>query len=78
MVHQNEMLCVPSIRWLGVYPTDIVSLNLPSITLTNLDQDRLKSLLKRSYINSNHKLLQQVPLKLYVMVYSYNGIVNIK
>ncbi|XP_026820261.1 meiotic recombination protein SPO11 [Rhopalosiphum maidis] len=60
MVHQNEMLCVPSIKWLGVYPTDIVSLNLPSITLTNLDQERLKSLLKRSYINSNHKLLQQV------------------
>ncbi|XP_025203511.1 meiotic recombination protein SPO11 [Melanaphis sacchari] len=60
MIHQNEMLCVPSIKWLGVYPTDIVSLNLPSITLTNLDQDRLKSLLKRPYINSNHKLLEQV------------------
>ncbi|CAI6352400.1 unnamed protein product [Macrosiphum euphorbiae] len=64
MVHQNEMLCVPSIKWLGVYPTDIETLNLPSIPLTNLDQDRLKSLLKRSYINSNHKLLQQVSLKL--------------
>jgi len=80
MVHQNEMLCVPSIKWLGVYPTDIVSLNLPSITLTSLDQERLKSLLKRSYINSNHKLLQQVFLKLNVISCSHNGayiIVNI-
>lgn len=60
MIHQNEMLNVPSIKWLGVHPTDITSLNLPSISLTTLDQGRLKSLLKRSYINSNYKLLQQV------------------
>ncbi|XP_015363355.1 PREDICTED: meiotic recombination protein SPO11 [Diuraphis noxia] len=62
MVHQNEMLCVPSIKWLGIYPTEIESLNLPSIALTNLDKDRLKSLLKRSYINTNYKLLQQVSI----------------
>lgn len=64
MVHQNDMLCVPSIKWLGVHPTDIVSLNLPSISLTNLDQDRVKSLLNRSYIHSNNKLLHQVSLKM--------------
>lgn len=62
MVHQNDMLCVPSIKWLGVYPAEIESLNLPSIALTNLDKDRLKSLLKRSYINTNYKLLQQVSI----------------
>lgn len=63
MTHQNEMLSVPSIKWLGVYPSDIVSLNLPSIPLTNLDRARLKSLLKRSYVNSNNNILQQVQLK---------------
>lgn len=54
------MLSVPTIKWLGVYPTDIVSLNLPSIALTNMDKERVNSLLKRSYINSNDKILQQV------------------
>lgn len=62
MIFQNENLCVPSIKWLGVYPTDIVSLNLPSISLTDRDQARLNSLLKRSYIHSNDKLLQQVSI----------------
>lgn len=60
MIQQNEMLSVPSIKWLGVHPTDIRSLNLSSISLNNLDQARLKALLKRSYINSNGELLQQV------------------
>jgi len=60
MVHQNEMLSVPSIKWLGVHPTDIESLNLPSISLTSMDQTRVQSLLKRTYINSNHNLLHQV------------------
>lgn len=60
MIHQNEMLSVPSIKWLGVYPTDIESFNLQSVSLTNLDRARIKSLLTRSYINSNKKLLQQV------------------
>lgn len=61
MIQQNEMLSVPSIKWLGVHPTDIRSLNLASISMNNLDQARLKALLKRSYINSsNSELLQQV------------------
>lgn len=60
MLHQNEMLSVPSIKWLGVHPKDIELLNLPNITLTNKDQAQIKSLLRRSYINSNHKLLRQV------------------
>lgn len=62
MIFQNENLSVPSIKWLGVYPTDIVSLNLPSISLTDRDQAKIKSLLKRSYINSNDKLLHQVSI----------------
>ncbi|VVC34577.1 Meiotic recombination, Spo11,Topoisomerase 6 subunit A/Spo11, TOPRIM domain,Spo11/DNA topoisomerase VI [Cinara cedri] len=60
MIQQNEMLSVPSIKWLGVHPTDIQLLDLPSIPLNNLDQARLKALLKRSYINSNYTILQQV------------------
>lgn len=60
MFYQNEMLSVPTIKWLGVHPTDIESFNLPSISLAIADQQRVKSLLKRSYINSNHKILHQV------------------
>jgi len=60
MVHQNDKLNVPSIQWIGVYPSEIVSLNLPSVSLTKVDQARTTSLLKRSYINTNSKLLQQV------------------
>lgn len=73
MIHQNEMLCVPSIKWLGVYPTDIILLNLHSISLTDRDQAKVKSLLKRSYIISNDKLLQQVLLKIriYVIIYAH-------
>lgn len=62
MIFQNENLSVPSIKWLGVYPSDIVSLNLPNIALTDRDKKKLKSFLKRSYINSNDKLLQQVSI----------------
>lgn len=68
MMHQNEMLSVPTIKWLGVYPTDIESLNLPSISLTSLDHTKVKSLLKRSYISSNHKLSRQVMQKINFLV----------
>lgn len=67
MVHQNEMLSVPSIKWLGVYPKDIELLNLPSIPLSIRDQALVKSLLKRSYISSNHKLLQEVRKELFYL-----------
>lgn len=71
MVYQNEKLSVPSIKWLGVYPSDIISLNLQSTSLTDLDQMRIKYLLKKSYINSNNELLQQVPITLYFILLEF-------
>ncbi|XP_050439053.1 meiotic recombination protein SPO11 [Adelges cooleyi] len=60
MAHQNEMLSVPCIKWLGVHPSDIVSLNLPTTPLSVLDRLKIESLLKRPYIRSNHQILQQL------------------
>ncbi|XP_050530565.1 meiotic recombination protein SPO11 [Daktulosphaira vitifoliae] len=60
MCHQNDMLSVPSIKWLGVHPMDITSLNLSCIPMGDLDHLRIESLLKRPYINSNYQILQQI------------------
>ncbi|CAH2303074.1 meiotic recombination SPO11 isoform X1 [Pelobates cultripes] len=55
MSFEAHHLTVPSISWLGVLPSDLERLNIPStalIPLTAFDQRKLSSLLRRPYITS--------------------------
>lgn len=47
----SKDLAIPSIRWIGVYPSEIKQLNLQSLPLTKEDICRLDSMMKRSYIS---------------------------
>ncbi|XP_036608432.1 meiotic recombination protein SPO11 isoform X2 [Trichosurus vulpecula] len=53
MSFEAHNLTVPTIRWLGLLPSDIERLNIPRgtlIPLTNRDQMKLDSILKRPYV----------------------------
>ncbi|XP_027279066.1 meiotic recombination protein SPO11 isoform X2 [Cricetulus griseus] len=53
MSFEAHSLTVPTIRWLGLLPSDIQRLNIPKdslIPLTKHDQRKLDSILKRPYI----------------------------
>ncbi|KAM9065317.1 meiotic recombination protein SPO11 isoform 3-T3 [Sarcophilus harrisii] len=55
MSFEAHNLTVPTIRWLGLLPSDIERLNIPRgtlIPLTKRDQMKLDSILKRPYITS--------------------------
>jgi meiotic recombination protein SPO11 len=57
--HNAEHLAIPSIRWIGVHPSDIEKLQLPALQLTVEDDTKLKSLVKRPYMNEDlHREVQ--------------------
>lgn len=47
----SDELAIPSIRWIGVYPSEIKKFNLLALPLTHGDVVRLNSLLKRPYLS---------------------------
>lgn len=47
MAYSSESLAVPSIRWIGLYPSDIEKFGIRSLPMTAEDNKKLKSLLKR-------------------------------
>lgn len=49
-----------NIKWLGVHPTDIIRLNVSTVSLTERDRKMLNSLSDLEYVRSNDKLLEQV------------------
>lgn len=42
---------MPSIKWIGVYPSEIERLNLVKLPLTGRDNKKINDLMKRPYIN---------------------------
>lgn len=50
MSYGADELAVPSISWIGVYPSEIDHLGLSHITLTNDDVRRINGMIKRPYI----------------------------
>lgn len=42
---------MPSIKWIGVYPSEIEPLNLVKLPLTGRDNKKINDLMKRPYIN---------------------------
>lgn len=53
MAHSSDDLAVPAIRWIGLLPSEIQPFKLLTIPLSQPDQNRLKSLIKRPYLTEN-------------------------
>ena len=63
MACSGERLAVPSLLWLGMFPTDIRQLQIPHDRLRPLsdcDHKRLQDLAKRSYFKHNSQFLEQL------------------
>lgn len=62
MSHQSDYLAVPSIRWLGVQPSDVETLAVPMLPITVDDLSKLRTLRSRYYIQNNPELLKQIDI----------------
>lgn len=47
MVRKSDELTVPSIKWIGVYPSEIEALNLVKLPLSGADNKKINDMLKR-------------------------------
>lgn len=47
MVRKSEVLAVPSIKWIGVYPSEIERLNLLELPLSGADNKKINDMLRR-------------------------------
>lgn len=47
MVRKSEVLAVPSIKWIGVYPSEIERLNLSELPLSGADNKKINDMLRR-------------------------------
>lgn len=67
MSNLSNELAVPSIRWLGIFPSDIKKFGIKSIPLTQEDKRKLQNILNRPYINDDvHRellIMKQINLK---------------
>jgi DNA topoisomerase VI subunit A len=57
--HLNEFFCVPSVRYLGVTPQDIIDYKLPTQPLKEIDIKRAKDALKNDPFFQHHKEWQK-------------------
>lgn len=62
MSHLSARLAVPSIRWLGVHPSDISRLGAPGLALSPRDVAKTRDLLGRPYCETNAALRHQLQL----------------
>lgn len=49
----SQVLAVPSVRWLGVFPSEIKDFGIKSVLLTAEDKRKLQNLIDRPFINDN-------------------------
>lgn len=67
MSNLSSELAVPSIRWLGIFPSDIKKFGIKSVPLTQEDKRKLQNILNRPYINDHvHRellIMKQINLK---------------
>lgn len=47
MVRKSGELTVPSIKWIGVYPSEIEALNLTKLPLSGTDNKKINDMLER-------------------------------
>ncbi|XP_077371337.1 meiotic recombination protein SPO11 isoform X2 [Festucalex cinctus] len=65
MSFEAESLTIPSVMWLGLLPSDLERLQVPRnalIPLTKTDENKLDSLLKRSYVTDQAEWLKELML----------------
>ncbi|XP_077425901.1 meiotic recombination protein SPO11 isoform X2 [Vanacampus margaritifer] len=65
MSFEAESLTIPSIKWLGLLPSDLERLQVPRnalIPLTKTDENKLDSLLKRPYVTDQPEWLKEMKL----------------
>eukprot|EP00112_Aurelia_sp_Birch-Aquarium-sp1_P009763 Seg212.6 transcript_id=Seg212.6/GoldUCD/mRNA.D3Y31 product="Meiotic recombination protein SPO11" protein_id=Seg212.6/GoldUCD/D3Y31 len=63
MTFDAENLTCPSIRWIGVHPSDISKMGIPAevrIPITDSDAKKMTALLKRPYVKGNMEMTQQI------------------
>lgn len=53
MSNLAEALAVPSVRWLGIFPSDIRKFGIQAIALTAEDIRKLDNILNRPFINDH-------------------------
>lgn len=67
MSNLAEALAVPSVRWLGIFPSDIRKFGIRAIPLTEEDKRKLDNILNRPFINDHvHRellIMRQTNLK---------------
>lgn len=52
MSYCNEELAVPSIKWIGVFPSDITKFGVQTIPFNDKDNIKLDALMNRSFITN--------------------------
>jgi len=57
--HINKFFCVPSAKFLGVTPQDIIDYNLPTHTLKDVDIKKIKDIMKNDPFCLQHKEWQK-------------------
>lgn len=67
MSNLAEALAVPSVRWLGIFPSDIRKFGIAAVPMTAEDQRKLDNILNRPFINDHvHRellIMKQANLK---------------
>lgn len=53
MSNMGDALAVPSIRWIGIFPSDIPKFGINSIPMTGEDRRKLETLLNRPGLNAD-------------------------
>lgn len=64
MCHISEELAIPNLRWIGIHPSEIISLNITHTPLNDRDRNRIKNILKRSYANQYQWLQKELNILL--------------
>lgn len=77
MSNLAEALAVPSIRWLGIFPSDIRKFGIRAVPLSDEDKRKLDNILNRPFINDLvHRellIMKQVNLKAEIEGISYSS-----
>lgn len=55
---------MPSLKWMGLHPSDISKFGSPSLTLSQIDRNKCNALLSRPYCNEGSELHRQIKILL--------------
>lgn len=56
----SDRLACPSVRWLGIHPSDIRLLGIQHKNLAEMDTRRLSHLISRPYVRENERIRKEV------------------